>query len=198
MHDLESSGRFGRRTIMNTFTTVRLNGLSETASRPRAALVAALALMLIACAVGSSQCQRTNVAASSGVVTIVASDAETTVRAVRVTVGERVKAGDVLVELEPTQSTEPSAAVVEAMARLARADEELSYADGADVSARVASLSAANEQLAKARLSQLSTVVRAPVAGVVEHVVRGVGEEAPSKQPLVELLSASEGGEVTP
>jgi multidrug efflux pump subunit AcrA (membrane-fusion protein) len=155
-------------------------------SRARIALAAALGVMLIVSAAESIRAA--SATASSGFVIEVASDAQRTVRAVHVREGDRVMPGEVLVELE---STEPNPAVTQAADRVARADEALSYAEAVDVPDRAASLIAAKDQLARAQLSQPSIVLRAPVAGVVQHTFRGVGEESPSNGVLVDLVSAN-------
>jgi hypothetical protein len=129
---------------MNTSMTARSNRLPGSASRPRTALVVALGLTLVVSAVASIQGDYRTAATRSGSVTVVASDAE-----------ERARVGDAVVRPEPTG---PSEAVTQAMARVALADEELSYADETDVSNRAERLVAAKDHLDRLSASERGRV----------------------------------------
>ena len=117
-----------------------------------------------------------------------------TVRIVRVQVGERVRPGTVLIEIEAPE-LEANAAALEATALAAEQDarrQEALLADGIaarrDVEERLATAASARAAADAARRLLDQTLVRSPIAGGVQRVQVNAGERVESGTPLAEIV----------
>ena len=118
--------------------------------------------------------------------------------AIKVTKGERVKAGEVVAQLSALELT---ASVAQARAALAAAvaDRDHVYAGvrAEEVAALAAEIAKAKSKLdyaqaQLARISYLATTIRAPVDGVVSVIVAEVGENISAGEPVLAIEAAGE------
>jgi multidrug resistance efflux pump len=179
---------------MSTSSEIRVARPHLTTVGIRTAIVGALGCLVLASVPGCGQARKPaqdRAIERQGSATVVRSEIDTTVRVVRVSDRERVAVGAVLVELDPSDASD---AVRTAALRVVTADEGLSAAGVTEVAARAATLLEAKGELERARMSQPSVVVRAPVAGVVGRTFRVAGDQVAAQQPLVEILSSGSVG----
>ena len=116
----------------------------------------------------------------------------------RVAAGERVKAGQVLVRLDPADAG-LQAGAAQAQYRLAKADAQRyrelhskGFVSSAALGAKEAALQTASAEAALARNQKDYTALRAEHDGVVETILADVGQVVSSGQPVLRLAESGE------
>jgi cobalt-zinc-cadmium efflux system membrane fusion protein len=191
---------------------------------PRIALAAALAALLAACARGEDEAAaeeavppvvgaRTavvtarpftetvsaigTVEARAGHVASLGAPAQGRVTRVLVAVGQRVSAGQPLVELDPAtfaaaaQSAEAAVAAAERSAERTRRLVEEGIAPRKDAEQAAAELARARADLVGAQREARLATLRTPISGVVTRLSATLGATVDPAQPLVEVVDPS-------